>query len=524
MKSNEPKELLAVFFAGEKLTHAERLELLKALESSPTLAEEAADHLAMSRLLSYRHEATEPDDFTAEVLARLSVSGETEDPEQIIPLTFSRRKWLTTGAAAALAMGGSAWWFSRRVDSKSIAWIKGVASAQWSDENMRSVGDELVSGGRVKLLSGFVSIGFAKGIEVVLEGAGDFEILSPDHAVIHQGSVAVYIPPSAEGFTLDGPGGSVKNRGACFGVSARGDEMDVHALKGRVDARPKGRAPVTIPARTALRMHDGVADLILARPQDFLTTLPPEKSNGSTPFLHWSFDEMEGEVVRAQGQGFDVEEAKGKFVSSPGSERRRPLWGKGISGSALSFSGKGDYVKTGFSGLGGDAPRTVACWVKVPRNFNTNEGYALIGWGAHIAPGDTWQMSINPAGNEGPLGRLRMGTNEGQVIGTTDLRDDTWHHVAAVLYEGRPANVATHILLYVDGKLESAAAKSVMIVDTDIVDPASHPVVFGRNTGILENDLRASFRGMIDEVTICAGALGQAEIIDLMEGQIQIGK
>ena len=517
MKPNEPKELLAVFFAGEKLTQAERLELLDALESSPTLAEEAADHQALSRLLSYRHEATEPDDFTAEVLARLSISGETEDPEQIIPITFSRRKWLTTGAAAVLAVGGSVWWFSRRVDSKSIAWIKGVASAQWSDKDARSVGDELISGGRVKLLSGFVSIGFAKGVEIVLEGAGDFEILSPNHAVIHQGSVAVYVPPSAEGFTLDGPGGSVKDRGSCFGVSARGREMDVHALKGRVDARPKGRAPVTIPERTALRMHDGVADLILARPQDFLTTLPPEHSNGSIPFLHWSFDEMEGETVRAKGQGFDLGKAAGSFVPSSDIGATLPSWGKGISGSALSFSGKGDYVKTNFSGLGGAAPRTIACWVRVPRDFKTNEGYALIGWGAHIAPGDTWQMSINPAENEGPLGRLRMGTNEGQVIGTTDLRDDTWHHVAAVLYEGRPANVATHILLYVDGKLESAAAKSVMIVDTDISDPKSYPVVFGCNTGVLENDDRRSFRGMIDEVTLCAGALGQAEIIALME-------
>lgn len=297
MKQNEPKELLAVFFAGEKLTGGERQELLAALERSPELAAEAADHLALSRLLRYRHVATVDEDFTAEVLARLGMADGGEEPEQIVQSVFSRRKWMTTGAAAALAMGGSAWWISKRGDSKAIAWIKGMASAHWSEEDARSVGDGLVAGGRVKLLSGFVSIGFAKGVEVVLEGAGDFEILSQNHAVIHQGSVAVYVPPSAKGFTLDGPGGSVKDRGACFGVSARGEEMDVHALKGRVDASPKGRPPVTIPARTALRMHDGVADLILARPQDFLTTLPPESPNGSVPYLHWSFDEMEGEVV-----------------------------------------------------------------------------------------------------------------------------------------------------------------------------------------------------------------------------------
>ncbi len=521
MKTNDPNNLLAAYFSGEKLSSAHRHILLNHISRSPDFGAEAADHLIISRLLKYRHSATENDDFTAEVIARLG-NGESAPPtdeeqkESVIPL-FSRRKWITTGAAAALAMGTGFWWSRRSGGAKAIAWIRGVSSANWSGGDTLEVGDGMSAGGRVRLLSGFVAIGFQKGVEIVLEGAADLEILSHNHAVIHQGSVAVYVPPSSQGFTLDGPGGRVKDRGACFGVSARGNEMDVHALKGRVYAHPNGRAPVTIPALTALRMYDGISDLILARPQDFLTTLPPEHSDARVPYLHWSFDEMEGVTVNAQGRGFDLREAGGTFVTPGQGTPMAPAWGKGISGSALSFSGKGDYVRTGFSGLGGFAPRTIACWVKVPRDFNTHEGYALIGWGAHIAPGDTWQMSVNPAGNEGPLGRLRMGTNEGQVIGTTDLRDDTWHHVAAVLYEGRPANVATHILLYVDGKLESAAAKSVMAIDTDISDPKSYPVVFGCNTGVLENADRRSFRGMIDEVTICAGALGQAEIFALME-------
>ena len=520
MKTEEPKNLLARYFAGDELGKTQRHVLMAALGESEALADEAADHLVMSRLLKYRHVSTAADDFSAEVLARLGMdadpkSNDVQD-DVVIPMQFSRRRWIATGAAAALAMGGGFWWARQAKGAKSIAWIRGVASANWSGGNFMKVGDGVAAGGRIKLISGFVAIGFEKGVEVVLEGTGDLEILAHNHAVIHQGSVAVYVPPDAQGFTLDGPGGSVKDRGASFGVSARGNEMDVHALKGKVDAMPAGRDAVTIPAKTALRMHDGIADLILARPQDFLTTLPPENSGASFSYLHWSFDEMEGETVYGKGRGFDSADATGHFDSGPGNNSVLPRWDKGISGSAIHFHGKGDHIRTNFAGLGGAEPRTVCCWVKVPQDLMDGEGYALIGWGAHLSPGDTWQMSINPSAGEGPLGRLRMGTNRGQVIGTTDLRDDTWHHVAAVLFEGRPANVATHVLLYVDGKLESTATKSVMSINTDIQTPSAHPVIFGVDTGSL-NDSRPSFRGALDEPAIYAGALSQAQIIAIME-------
>ena len=521
MNTQEPKDLLAMYFSGDKLGHTQRHVLMSALGESEALADEAADHLVMSRLLKYRHESTGADDFSAEVLARLGMGSdlvpEDRESDSVIPVQFSRRRWIATGAAAALAMGGGFWWARRSGGTQAIAWIRGVASANWSAGSFMEVGDGVVAGGRVKLISGFVAIGFEKGVEIVLEGTGDLEILSHNHAVIHQGSVAVYVPAEAEGFTIDGPGGSVKDRGACFGVRARGNEMDVHALKGRVDAMPTGRPAVTISAKTALRIHDGASDLILARPQDFLTTLPPGDSGRTLPYLHWSFDEMEGETVHSTGRGFDTADATGQLVAAPGTGSLKPRWEKGISGSALRFNGQGDHVRTGFSGLGGSEPRTVCCWVRVPSDLKLSEGYALIGWGAHLSPGDTWQMSVNPQADEGPLGRLRMGTNKGQVIGTTDLRDDTWHHVAAVLFEGRPANVATHILLYVDGKLESAAAKSVMNIHTDISKLTAHPVIFGCDTGSLEERSTPSFRGMIDEPAIYAGTLSQSAIIGLMQ-------
>ena len=212
------------------------------------------------------------------------------------------------------------------------------------------------------------------------------------------------------------------------------------------------------------------------------------------------------------------EQATGLLTSLPGSAAI-PRWTQGMFNSAVSFSGQDDYIQTEFPGFGGSSARTVSLWVKVPEDLKETEGYALVSWGAHSTPGDTWQVSINPDQADGPVGSLRVGTHEGEVVGSTDLRDGKWHHLAAVLYEGRPANVSTHILIYVDGRLESAARKSVMRINTDISGPMAQRVAFGKNSAVRSAGAKMpkhTFRGAIDEVTLCPAALSQKEIVRLM--------
>jgi len=56
-----------------------------------------------------------------------------------------------------------------------------------------------------------------------------------------------------------------------------------------------------------------------------------------------------------------------------------------------------------------------------------------------------------------------------------------------------------------------------MNIHTDISKPTAHPVIFGCDTGSLEERSTPSFRGMIDESAIYAGALSQSAIIGLMQ-------
>jgi hypothetical protein len=80
------------------------------------------------------------------------------------------------------------------------------------------------------------------------------------------------------------------------------------------------------------------------------------------------------------------------------------------------------------------------------------------------------------------------------------------------------------VLLYIDGQLEPAACKTVRTVNTDTSGAAAQRVAFGKNSAIRHaSDPRPvshTFRGCMDEVTLCAGALSGEEIRSLMHGRM----
>ena len=90
--------------------------------------------------------------------------------------------------------------------------------------------------------------------------------------------------------------------------------------------------------------------------------------------------------------------------------------------------------------------------------------------------------------------------------------------------DGKP-DMSTHILLYVDGKIEGTSRKSVRVVDTLLQkkSPADQKpgVTIGRNLAYRwwsqEWDAYGKyFRGGLDELIICDQAMSYAEINELM--------
>jgi ferric-dicitrate binding protein FerR (iron transport regulator) len=523
MNTPDHPSLLARYLDGEILD-AREMERLRQdwLQSSAEL-DAAVDQIVLDRLLRHQSVDAGAAAFAGEVTARLNRAGGTADQlhQKVVRRLARRHWWPLLGTAAAALLMITLWWRQAHpAAGAAVASITGSTSALLADGTSPVLNQLLRRGHRVRLQSGFTAIQFQQGAEVILEGAADLEITGPNRATLHHGSAVARVPDQAHGFTIDGPGGRVVDLGTEFAVRAASTGMEVHVLEGKVEAHPDGAAMVPLEQNHALHLSPTGSSAIPPLPEDFLTSLPPLHT-APPPWLHWSFDENSGTTAAARGHGLGMGRpaANGQLTSLPGGSGL-PTWTPGVRGSALAFQGHDDYVQTGFPGLSGAAPRTVACWVQMPADSEPDNGYALISWGAHQQPGDTWQLSINPDQEDGPLGRLRLGTHFGEVIGTTDLRDGQWHHVAAVLYHGRPANTATHVLLYVDSRLEPATCKTVRTINTDTTSAEAQRVAFGKNSAVRSTfDPRPvphTFRGLIDEVTLCGAALSEMEMRHLM--------
>ena len=207
----------------------------------------------------------------------------------------------------------------------------------------------------------------------------------------------------------------------------------------------------------------------------------------------WAFDETEG-VIAADSVG----EANGLLVTSP-------VWTQGIIDGAL-FLDSDDYVQIpDYQGVTGTSSRTCTAWIK------TDTTGAILSWGSsRPVGGDYWYMLVNYSTYGNP-GALHVSVAGGNVVGTTDLRDGQWHHVAVVMDDdGSPDT--SELQLYVDGRLETISYVSSQEINTT----ADSDVYIGSRFG----EVSHSFIGTVDDVGMYHAALGQEELIDVMAGDV----
>jgi hypothetical protein len=190
-----------------------------------------------------------------------------------------------------------------------------------------------------------------------------------------------------------------------------------------------------------------------------------------------------------KGGPYDLSLMEGQvFGESP---RRAP----GYRGGGLVFSPEQSLTTVLSRDFRLGDPFTICFWMKVPPKVGRQIDDMVVSWGRD---GSAWEFGYRNATGGGEL-IARNG--DGYVVGSTDLADGKWHHLAIRFIGGSEARLQSHVHLYVDGALENVRAWR----DGKITE--------GRTGELRIGDLQNSgFPGWIDQISIFDEAISTGAI------------
>lgn len=395
-----------------------------------------------------------------------------------------------------------------------IELVNGVG-AEWQDRQLYESG-HVFEQKTFHLTAGYVELKNKDGVHFILEGPAELDVLGNNDFFLKKGKILANVPSEEIGFTVRTPKTTILDKGTEFGVSVEENgDTEVHVLEGKVETINDHKKTVLNKTESVLITSAGFKSQ-KADGSKFMRMLPG-KTDADIGYIHWRFDEGVGSIAESEDRILGHYPAT--LTTSLKDKTDHAEWDNGQFGSAIKFDGVDDYLKTDFPGIGGNNPRTISFWVKIPKEAEIKHS-KMLSWGSYKGAGRTWQISWNWRKEDGVVGALRCGLYHGQVVGSQDLRDGRWHHCAVVMYGGDGANVNTHILLYVDAMLESSSKKSLLDIKTDLGgSDKTTTVLMGRDAMAYINRNRSNnvFKGWMDEVFIFDAALSQDAIQQLMQ-------
>lgn len=469
---------------------------------------------------------------------------EREAAKRHRPRVFDWWVWTKTAAIAAVAAAATVWVLqSVRLDSDGKvapkpafpARLTAEEDVQWAEYSLQAREDGWLGAGRLHLKSGLAEVTFGSGARVLLEGPVIFDIEQTNRGFLKRGRLTAEVPGSASGFVINTPTMNVVDLGTRFGLSTESDgESEVHVMQGVVEVS-RARGP-SVP----LVLREGLAVASDRRPQgrlkpivyaghQFVLVAEKDESLEMGRYLHYEFDEtgsadIGDSGVWMEGGPFDTSLLPADGHSSQASPKRTA----GVVGRGLAFDPGHRLEPKGPSWLaGGTQPWTVMFWVKVPPKAGKKPEREFVTWGSGK---QSWRMRWNADSDAGVEGALRADYGKGYAVGSSDLRDGRWHHVALVFIgaepeknggktthpvespEGvsSPADVATHMRLYIDGKLESLSggrSERVLPLAAKAEDELSSFSLGGSG----------SFEGWLDEFYLLETAASPTTIFKLYE-------
>lgn len=200
----------------------------------------------------------------------------------------------------------------------------------------------------------------------------------------------------------------------------------------------------------------------------------------------WKLDEESGKTAADSSKHKRNGALQGDVTFDQGSA-------PGRSGKALTLNGREFIEITGYKGVTGTKPRTIAAWVKT--KDATGE---IMSWGTNDS-GSMWTFRIVRSG-------IWVDPKGGYLYTRERVHDDKWHHVAAVVHEAEDApTLHDHVKLYKDGELQE-------IHDIGLLH--MYPIETGD-----EIDVRIGrgIKGLLDDVRLYDRALSEEEIAALFQ-------
>ena len=172
------------------------------------------------------------------------------------------------------------------------------------------------------------------------------------------------------------------------------------------------------------------------------------------------------------------------------------VYENGIFGKAFTFNGGNSLTTSGYTGVLGSNQRTVAAWLKITSNGS------IASWGGS---GTANRFTFRVDG-----GKLRVEIAGSFIIGTTNVVDGQWHHVA-ITFANSTTPTLENITFYVDGQVDAVSSIGSLInVDTTEGSDVSLGVFpFG-----------GQLQGAMDEFRLYSIALDASRIKELADPSI----
>jgi hypothetical protein len=351
-----------------EISGPDRQRLMDRMRRDPAARRKYREHAELSALIQLNAESRRS-------LGTMPVSIETLRHEKrrsaAIALSYAVAAMLVLGLGLLMFQAG----FVSRNSSPSIT-LDASADASYSVASQSQeahVGSDLEPGDQVTLKRGLIRFGFASGVEAVIEGPSQLELISETILRMDKGRGWFRVPSQARGFTVRTEHGQVIDLGTEFGVcfDLLGD-LEVHVTEGRVKVVPAlpETEEVELTGGKALRLDSNGKIL----PLELRASLFRREFSRPVARLHWSFDDLVQGVFPAAGTLPEIQNLSLRPQRHDGKEvRPADCLTEGVFGKAFSLQGDGLFAESAFPGIESNVPRTIAAWVRL-RNPKSGSG------------------------------------------------------------------------------------------------------------------------------------------------------